>query len=54
MGPLGWGVLGTSAAVVAAVIALAFVHPELLSQAVDLSTSQLSGITRTVRALIGR
>ena len=54
MGPLGWGVLGTSAAVVAAVIALAFVHPELLSQAVDLSTSQLSGITRTVRTLIGR
>lgn len=54
MGPLGWGVLGTSAAVVAAVVAVAFLHPGLLPQTMGLSNSQIEDLARTLRALIGR
>jgi general secretion pathway protein A len=54
VGPLAWGVFGSAAAVVAAVGAVAILHPELLPQALDLSSSQLREIVQTVRTLIGR
>jgi general secretion pathway protein A len=54
IGALGWGVLGTSVAVVAAVTALAFLHPDLLSQTTGLSSSQLVDMARSLRALLGR
>jgi general secretion pathway protein A len=54
MSPLRWGLLGTSAAVVAAGATLAIFHPELLPQAMDASTAHLSDLARTVRSLMGR
>jgi general secretion pathway protein A len=53
MGPLGWGLLGTSAAVVAAVGALVILHPGLLPQAMGLSSDQFWDMARTLRTLIG-
>ena len=54
LGPLGWGLLGTSAAVVVALTAVALLHPGLLPQAMEFSSTQLSDIARTLGAWIGR
>ncbi len=54
MSPLGWGLLGTSAAVVAAGAMLAVFHPELFPQAMDASSNHLHDLARTVRSLLGR
>lgn len=51
---LRWGLLGMSAAVVASLAAVAVIHPDLLPQAVDLSTSYLSNLADTVKALMTR
>jgi len=52
--PVRWGLIGTSAAIVAGVAALLAVHPGLLPQAVDTSTSYLTDLARTVRDLMTR
>ncbi len=52
--PVRWGLIGTSAAIVVGVTALLAVHPELLPQAVDTSTSYLTDLARTVRDLMTR
>jgi general secretion pathway protein A len=51
MGRLGWGLVGTSAALLAAVAALAVLHPELLPQTVATSSDRLEDLVRT---LMGR
>jgi hypothetical protein len=54
MTPLRWGLVGTSAALVAGV-AMAFVaHPSLLPHAMDLSTAYISDMARMVRTLMAR
>jgi len=50
---LGWGVLGALAAVVTAVAALIWTHPGFVTEALDLSTAQLSDLARSLRSLIG-
>jgi general secretion pathway protein A len=52
--PLRWGLLGMSAAVVSGLVATIFFHPDLLPNAVDLSTSYLADLARSVRAMIPR
>ena len=52
--PLGWGLIGMSAAVVAGVAALAVMHPGLVPSAFDFSTSYLNDLARTVRDLVTR
>ena len=52
--PLRWGLLGMSAAVVSGLVATIFFHPDLLPSAVDLSTSYLADLARSVRAMIPR
>lgn len=54
MTPLRWGLLGVSAALVTGVVATLIAHPFLLPEAVDLSTSYLSDVARTVRDLMAR
>ena len=54
MSGLRWGLLGISAAVVAAAAVFAFSHPVLLPQAADFSSTQLSDLIRSVRSLMGR
>jgi general secretion pathway protein A len=54
MSPLSWGLLGVSAALVSGVAATIFLHPDLLPNAMDLSTSYLADLARSVRDLIGR
>ena len=51
---LRWSLLGVSAAVVAGIAAVAMIHPGLLPQVVDLSTSYLSDLADTVKALMTR
>jgi general secretion pathway protein A len=50
--PLRWGLIGTSAAIVAGLAVVAIVHPALLPQAFDTSTSYLTDLARTVRDLM--
>lgn len=52
--PLRWGLLGMSAAVVSGLVATIFFHPDLVPSAVDLSTSYLADLARSVRAMIPR
>ena len=52
--PLRWGLIGTSAAIVAGLAVVAIVHPALLPQAFDTSTSYLTDLARTVRDLMTR
>ncbi len=52
--PLRWGLLGLSAAVVSGLVATIFFHPDLLPSAVDLSTSYLADLARSVRAMMPR
>jgi general secretion pathway protein A len=54
MTPLRWGLLGTSAALVAGVAMTFVAHPSLLPHAMDLSTTYLSDIARMVRTLMAR
>ncbi len=50
--PLRWGLLGMSAALVTGVAATVFFHPDLLPNVVDISTSYLADLARSVRTLI--
>ena len=50
--PLRWGLIGTSAAIVAGLAVVAIMHPALLPQAFDTSTSYLTDLARTVRDLM--
>lgn len=52
--PLRWALAGVSAAVVAGVAATIFYHPNLVPNAMDLSTSYLADVARSVRDLIAR
>ena len=52
--PLRWALLGVSAAVVTGVAATIFYHPNLVPDAMDLSTSYLADLTRSVRDLMFR
>ncbi len=52
--PVRWGLIGTSAAIVVGVAALLVVHPGILPEAVDTSTSYLTDLARTVRDLMTR
>jgi hypothetical protein len=52
--PFRWAVLGVSTAVVAGVAATMFYHPNLLPDAMDMSSSYLSDLMRSMRALIPR
>ena len=52
--PLRWGLLGVSAAVATGVAATIFSHPNLVPNAMDLSTSYLADLARSVRDLITR
>jgi general secretion pathway protein A len=52
--PLRWGLIGTSAAIVAGLAVVAVMHPALLPQAFDSSTSYLTDLARTVRDLMTR
>jgi general secretion pathway protein A len=49
-----WGLLGMSAAVVAGVAAVALVYPDTFPQVVDLSTSYVTDLARTVKAMVIR
>jgi hypothetical protein len=51
---LRWGLVGMSTALVAGVVAVAAIHPGLLPQVMDLSTSYLSDLARTVMSLVSR
>ena len=51
---LRWGLLGVSAAVVAGVAALVFVHSDFVPQVVDLSSSYLTDLARAVKSLVLR
>jgi hypothetical protein len=51
---LRWGLLGISAAVVAGIAAVVATHPGLLPQVMDLSTSYLSDLARTVMSMARR
>jgi general secretion pathway protein A len=53
MSPLGWGVLGVSTAVVAAVVALIWTHPELVTEALYVSSEHLEDLARGLRSLVG-
>lgn len=50
---LGWGVLGASTAMVAAVVAVIWTHPGLVEEALDLSSAQLQNLARGLRSLVG-
>lgn len=52
--PLAWGVLGASTAVVVAVAAVIWTHPGFVTEALDLSSAQLSDLARSLRSLIGQ
>jgi general secretion pathway protein A len=52
--PLRWALAGVSAAVVAGVAATIFYHPNVVPNAMDLSTSYLADLARSVRDLIAR
>ena len=52
--PLRWGLLGVSAAVVTGVAATIFYHPNLVPDAMDLSTTYLADLARSVRDLMSR
>lgn len=54
MTPLRWGLLGTSAALVAGVAMTFVAHPSLLPHAMDLSTAYISDVARAVRTLMAR
>ncbi len=54
MSPLRWGLLGSSAALVAGIAAVVALHPGLLAQVVDAHAFYLSELARSVRALVGR
>ena len=54
MNPLAWGVLGASTAVVAAVAAVIWTHSGFVTEALDLSSAQLSDLARSLRSLIGQ
>jgi hypothetical protein len=54
MSPAAWGALGVSTAVVAAMVAVLWTHPGFVEDALDLSTTQLSDLARSLRSLIGR
>ncbi len=51
---LRWGLIGTSAALVAGISLVAMTHPSLLPQALDASTSYVTDLARTVRDLMTR
>ena len=51
---LRWGLLGMSAALVTGVAATVFFHPDLLPNVMDVSTSYLADLARSVRTLIPR
>lgn len=51
---LQWGLLGMSTAVVAGVAVVALVHPELVPHVVDLSSSYVTDLARTLKALVIR
>ena len=51
---LRWGLLGASAAVVTGVAATIFYHPNLVPDAMDLSTTYLADLARSVRDLMLR
>jgi general secretion pathway protein A len=53
MSSLGWGVVGASTAMVAAVCAVVWTHPEFVDQALDLSSTQLQDLARGLRSLVG-
>jgi len=52
--PLRWGLAGVSVAVVTGVAATILYHPNLVSNAMDFSTSYLADLARSVRDLIAR
>lgn len=54
MTSLRWAVLGACTAVVVAGAAVVWLHPDLVTGAVDLSGRQLSDIARSLRSLVGR
>ena len=49
-----WGLFGMSTAVVAGIVVAASVHPNLFPQMLDLSTSYLSDLARTLRSMVAR
>jgi general secretion pathway protein A len=54
LNPLRWGLVGMSAALVSGAVATAIVHPHVLPNALDASTSYLADLARSVRDLIPR
>jgi len=54
MSSFHWGLLGVSAALVSGVAATIFLHPNVVPAAMDLSTSYLADLARSVRELITR
>src|SRR5258705_3311205 len=52
MSSFHWGLLGVSAALVSGVAATLFLHPNVVPTAMDLSTSYLADLARSVRDLI--
>ncbi len=50
--PLQWGLIGAGAAVIAAIVSLAALHPNFLAEAYETSTSSLSYISRSARDLL--
>ncbi len=49
-----WGLLGVSAAFVAGITAVTVIHPSLVPQVMDVSTSYLSDLARTIKSLVPR
>jgi general secretion pathway protein A len=49
--PVQWGLIGAGTAVIAAVVALAVLHPDVVAQAYESSTSSLAYLTRSAREL---
>jgi general secretion pathway protein A len=49
-----WGLVGMSTALVAGVVSVAVIHPDLLPRVMDLSSSYLSDLARTLMSLVPR
>ena len=54
VGPLQWGLIGVSTALVSGVAAVLFLHPGWLPHALDISTAYLEDLAQSLRSFVGR
>jgi hypothetical protein len=54
VGPLQWGLIGVSTALVSAVAVVLFQHPGWLPHALEISTTYLEDLAQSLRSIVGR